>query len=66
MKINSDLTKVIGKEQEKKWVALSKDRRKLIGSSKSLSSLREKLGGRMDDVIYMKVLSSDTEFAFLM
>lgn len=66
MKVNTDLTKVIGKEQEKKWVALSKDRRQLIGSSDSLSALREKLGSRMDNVIYMKVLSSDTEFAFLM
>lgn len=66
MRINANLTKVIGKEQEKKWVALSKDRRQLIGSSGSLLELREKLGNKKDEVVYMKVLPSDTEFAFLM
>ena len=64
MKINADLTKVLGKSHEQKWVALSKDRRLVMGSSESLPALREKLGDKKDKVVYMKVLSSDMEFAF--
>lgn len=65
MKINDDLTKIIGKAQEKKWVALSKDRSRLIGTGENLLELREKLGKNKDAVVYMKVLPSDIEFAFV-
>ena len=62
MKINANLTKIIGRSEDKKWVALSRDRSKLVGSNNSLEKLREELGTKKDSVVYMKVLSSDTEF----
>jgi len=64
MRINADLTKILGKENDEKWVALSQDRRKLIASSESLQELRDRLGERKNDFVYMKVLRSDMEFAF--
>ena len=64
MKINADLTKILGKVHETKWVALTKNRRTLIDSADSLTELREKLGRKKNDAVYMKVLPSDMEFAF--
>jgi len=43
MRINADLTKILGKEHEEKWVALSKDRKKLVDSSENLVELRDRL-----------------------
>ncbi len=62
MKINSDLTKILSKKLEKKWVALSMDHKKVISSSDSLAALEKKVGRK--EVVYMKVMSSDTEYAF--
>ena len=62
-KINTNLTTVLKKEHEKKWVALSSDRRKVISSNENLVELRNEIGDRKD-VVYMKVLSSEMEFAF--
>jgi hypothetical protein len=62
MKINFDLSKVLDKSHEKKWVALSPDRSKVLGSSSSLLELKNKI--KEKDAIYMKVLPSDTSFAF--
>jgi hypothetical protein len=64
MKTNTDLTKVLTKDTEGKWVALSADRKRLIDSGESLPELRERLGKRKDDYMYMKVLRSDIEYAF--
>lgn len=64
MKVNADLTKIVGKEHEQKWVALSKDRSKLIDSAENLSALRERFGERKNDYIYMRVLRSDMEYSF--
>jgi hypothetical protein len=64
MKVNADLTKVLGRKYDKMWVALSKDRSKVIDSSDTLSGLQAKLGEKRDKVIFMKVLPSDMEFAF--
>ena len=58
MKINADLTKIIKKKHEQKWIALSKDRHVIVGSGSNLPTLRKKLGNKKDDVIYMKALSS--------
>ena len=64
MRINSDLTKVLGKEHEEKWVALSSDRSKLVDFSKSLLELRDRLGEKKNDYVYMRVLRSDIDYCF--
>lgn len=64
MKVNPDLTKILGKEHEQKWVALSRDRSKLIDSAENLSVLRERFGEHKNDYIYMRVLRSDMEYSF--
>ena len=64
MKPNTDLSKVLGKETEEKWVALSEDRKRLIDSAENLPELRERLGEKKNDYIYMRVLRSDMEYSF--
>ncbi|MBI5469727.1 hypothetical protein HY968_00185 [Candidatus Kaiserbacteria bacterium] len=64
MKVNADFTKILGKDTEEKWVALSEDRKKLIDSGPTLPELRERLGEKRNDYIYMKVLRSDMEYSF--
>ncbi len=61
MKLNHYLTRLL-KGLEKKWVALSPDRTRVIDSASNLASLEKKVGNK--DVVYMKVLPSDREFAF--
>ncbi len=62
MKINLDLRKILNKSHEKKWVALSPDRTEVIDCAESLLELKNKVGTKK--VMYMKVLPSDTSFAF--
>jgi hypothetical protein len=62
MKKNADFTKILTKSHEKKWVALSPNRSKILGSSANLVKLTNKVNDK--DAIYMKVLSSDTSFHF--
>ena len=62
MKINTNLSKILNKSHEKKWVALSHNRSKVLGYSDNLLELKNKVNDK--NVIYMKVLSSDTSFAF--
>ena len=64
MKINANLTKILGAEHEEKWVALSKDRRRVVDFDISLSELRGRLGAKRSDCVYMKVLRSDMEYCF--
>ena len=64
MKINTDFTKILKRDNEKKWIALTRDRRRVVGANENLIELRKKLGDQKNDVIYMKVLPSDMEFAF--
>lgn len=64
MKLNADLTKVIGKEHEDKWVALTKDHKKLVDCGATLKALRNRLGECKNDYIYMRVLRSDMEYSF--
>lgn len=57
-----DLRRVLKKEMENKWAALSSDYKKVFGFSDDLASLTQKMGTR--EVVYMKVLPSDVSFAF--
>ncbi len=62
MKINVELHKILTKSHEKMWVALSLDRAKVLDYSNNLLELKNKINTK--DVVYMKVLPSDTSFAF--
>lgn len=62
MKKNTDLTKILNKSHENKWVALSANRSKVLGSSDSLITLQKKISEK--GVSYMKVLPRDSSFAF--
>lgn len=59
---NSDLSKVLKKKHEGKWVALSPNRDKVIGFSESLTSLAKKVEGQ--SVVFMKPTASDAVYAF--
>ncbi|MBI5139454.1 hypothetical protein HZA26_02495 [Candidatus Nomurabacteria bacterium] len=62
MKKNANFTKILNKSHENKWVALSPDRYKVLGSSDNLVELKDKVNNR--DAVYMKVQPSDISFAF--
>ena len=64
MKINANLTKILKKIHEEKWVALSKDRTKVLDFDVSLVKLAERVEKKNRDYVYMKVLRSDTEYCF--
>ena len=62
MKNKGILIKNLGKTHENKWVALSADRKKVVASSISLKTLKEKIGNTK--VVYTRILPADTSFAF--
>ncbi len=62
MSRNYDLTKVINKTHENKWVALTPTRDKVIGSSESLLKLRNQIGSRA--ATYMKIVPANAKRAF--
>ena len=62
MKNNRNLHKVIKTEHEKKWVALSRDKSKVIDFDSSLIKLKEKIRGQQ--VTYMKVPPADVYLSF--
>lgn len=64
MELNNDLMSILGSEHEEKWVALSKDRQKVIDFSADLLELRRRIGETNENVVYMKMLPSNMEFAF--
>lgn len=64
MSINYDLRKLLKPSHEAQWVALSPDRKVLIGAAPRLADLRHEIGEQNSNVVYMKVLPSDMEFAF--
>lgn len=64
MKVNTNFTKILNTEHEEKWVALSKDRRKVVDFDISLPELRDRLAEKKSDYVYMKVLRSDMEYCF--
>jgi len=57
-----DLSKIITKAHENKWVAFSSDYRRVVASASALSTLRKEVGKKK--VVYMKVPRSDTLWAF--
>lgn len=64
MKVNSDFTKILSKEHEEKWIALTKDHKTLVDSATNLKVLRTRLGEQKNDYVYMRVLRSDREYCF--
>lgn len=62
MKGPVDLTKIIKRGHEGKWVALSKDYKKVLGASGNLKTLTKKVGRQ--DVVYMRVPLSGYSYAF--
>jgi len=62
MTFNTDFTKIIKKEHEGKWIALSEDGTKVLEYSDSLIELKRKVGGIK--FVSMKVPRSDISYAF--
>jgi len=62
MKKNTDLTKILNKIHQDKWVALTPNREKVVGYSDSLVDLKEKIGDK--EVTYVKTRPSGVKFAF--
>ena len=60
-KIIIDFSK-IKREDENKWVALSKDHSKILHISEKLIDLKKKVGNQ--DVVYMKIPVSGSFYAF--
>ena len=59
---NYNLSKIIKKEHEGKWIALSPKRDKVVDFSDDLIKLTKKLGD--GDFVYMKAMASDVSYAF--
>lgn len=59
---NYDLSKIIKKEHEGKWIALSPAYDKVMGSSNDLVSLTRKMQNQ--EVVYMKPTASDSLYVF--
>jgi hypothetical protein len=57
-----DLTKVLNKSHENKWVALSSDYKKVLGSSENLIELTKAITDK--SAVYLKVPPSDAVYAF--
>ena len=57
-----DLTNILGKEHEEKWVALSSDSTSVVAFDVDLLVLDKKVAGK--DVVFMKVPSSETYLSF--
>jgi hypothetical protein len=57
MKGSTELHRLIGTEHERKWVALTRDKTKVVAFDESLVKLKEKVGAT--PVTYMKVPPSD-------
>jgi hypothetical protein len=62
MKNNLNLHKIIKEEHERKWVALSKDKSKVIDFDKNLLILKNKIGAQK--VVFMKVPPADAFLSF--
>ena len=62
MQDSLDLRNVLTKDHSQKWVALSRDYKKVIDYSDDLIELRKKIG--VADVVYIKVPESGRHYAF--
>lgn len=59
---NYNLSKILTREHEGKWVALSPEYDKVVAFSDTLPHLAQKVGDT--DVVYMKATSPDVNYAF--
>ncbi len=57
-----DLSKILKRKHEGKWVAISYDYKKIVGYSDNLQKLTKEI--RDKNVIYLKALSSSVRYAF--
>ncbi len=57
-----DLTTVLKKEHERKWVALSRDNKSVVDFDDDLIALDKRV--RRDEVTFMKVPPSDVYLSF--
>jgi hypothetical protein len=57
-----DLTNVLNKSHENKWVALSSDYTEVLGASDNLVELTKQISDKK--AVYMKVPPADTIYAF--
>lgn len=64
MKVNTNLTKVIKKEHEGKWVALNNSQTRVVDYAERLRDLSARVGQNNQNVVFMRALRSDTEYAF--
>lgn len=60
--LNLNLHKIIKEEHEKKWVALSRDKSKVIAFDENLLNLKNKIDGQ--SVVFMKVPPADVYLSF--
>ncbi len=63
MKNGIDLSTVLKREHENKWVALSDDYKKVIDFSDNLEHLTERVG--VENVVYIKVPIFGISYAFI-
>jgi hypothetical protein len=63
MKAGSNLTKILTKAHENKWVALSSDYKKVVDYSEDLLALRERIGNN-ENIVYIKVPEFGRRYAF--
>jgi hypothetical protein len=63
MKKLVDLSRILTKDHEKKWVALSTDYKKVLGYSSDLIDLRKKMKGD-EEVVYLKMPESGRRYSF--
>lgn len=59
---NYNLSKILTKKHEGKWVALTPKYDKVVAFSDSLPQLTKKVGN--EEVVYMKAMSPDVSYAF--
>ena len=57
-----NLEKILRKEHEGKWVAVTPDYKKIVAYSNDLLSLKKDV--KNTDVVFLKAFSSDTKYAF--
>ena len=57
-----NLHKIIKQEHEKNWVALTRDKSRVVAFDKDLLELKKKIGE--EKVVYMKVPPSDLYLSF--
>lgn len=62
MEAELNLHRIIKEEHEKKWVALSRDKTKVIAFDENLLELKKKIGDQK--VVFMKVPPADVYLSF--